>query len=62
MTTQKDRFGNVWEIITEYANDGGEYKIFSNRVGLYDGTYWHLRAYTADEAIDILIADGKYTP
>lgn len=61
MATQKDRFGNVWEVIDEYDTDA-TYKVFTSRVGLYDGTYWHLRADTADEAIDILIADGKYNP
>lgn len=36
--------------------------VFTSRVNLYDGSWWNLNAVTPDQAIDILIKDGKYNP
>ena len=57
----KDRFGNYWEAIPEYDHYSEMYSPkMTSQVMLFDGSWWNISARTPDEAIDVLIADGKY--
>lgn len=58
----KDRFGNYWEAVAQYDHYSEMYEPrMTSRVNLFDGSYWNVSARTPDEAINTLIADGKYT-
>lgn len=58
-----DRFGNWWDVVGEYDHCTEMYcPRFQNRLNLSDGSWWNIAARTPDEAVDILIKDGKYNP
>jgi len=59
----KDRFGNWWQATAQYDHMTEMWQPkMTSRVNLFDGSYWNVSARTPDEAINTLIADGKYTP
>ena len=58
-----DRFGNWWDVVGEYDHRTKMYHPqFQNRLNLSDGSWWNIAARNPDEAVDVLIADGKYKP
>lgn len=58
-----DRFGNYWSCQPQYDHYFELYQPkMVGQVGLNDGSWWNLNAITPDQAIDILIKDGKYNP
>jgi hypothetical protein len=59
----KDRFGNYWSAEASYDHCTEMYQPrMTNKFCLFDGSWWNIAARTPDEAIDVLIADGKYKP
>jgi hypothetical protein len=60
-TIELDRQGNKWDREL-WCDSQSEFIAYSSRLGLYDGTYWFLKGVSsADEALDVLIRDGKVT-
>lgn len=58
-----DRFGNYWSAEISYDHCTEMYQPrMTSQICLFDGSWWFIAARTPDEAVNVLIADGKYKP